>query len=223
MQNTVKPPVLLSRLLGFVCAAAVVMLGVLGFTLWKMFPLNRPQVFFLTTELRPDMDVRLYAMPTKSDEAHVAQYKEFFIKEYIKARNEISANTNVMHRKWASDGTGVVSAWSDADVYSAFQRTRMYNLLMRDGAKSNVTCTVEFPQGRLAPRKNGTTYAVPFSYICTNSNGQATRKDYTIVVSVEQMDETDTMKFGDRMNNPLGVRVVGYEIESGDGDPLNMR
>lgn len=222
MPDTIKPPVLLSRLLGFVCAAAVVMLGVLGFTLWRMFPLNRPQVFFLTTELRPDMDVRLYAMPTKSDEAHVAQYKEFFIKEYIKARNEISTNPNVMQRKWASDGTGVVSAWSDADVYADFQQTRLYNIMMRDGATINMTCTVEFPQGRLAPRKNGTTYAVPFSHICTNNNGHATRKDYTIVVSIEEMGKDDTMKWGDRINNPLGVRVVGYEIESGSGDPLDM-
>lgn len=222
MSDTIKPPVLLSRLLGFVCAAAIVMLAMLGFTLWRMFPLNRPQVFFLTTELRPDMDVRLYAMQTKSDEAHVAQYKEFFIKEYIKARNEISTNPNVMQRKWASDGTGVVSAWSDADVYADFQQTRLYNVLMRDGATINMTCTVEFPQGRLAPRKNGTTYAVPFSHICTNNNGQATRKDYTIVVSIEEMGKDDTMKWGDRINNPLGVRVVGYEIESGNGDPLDM-
>ena len=222
MPDTIKPPVLLSRLLGFVCAAGIVMLGVLGITLWRMFPLNRPQVFFLTTELRPDIDVRLYAMPTKSDEAHVAQYKEFFIKEYIKARNEIYTNPNVMHRKWASDGTGVVSAWSNDAVYSAFQQTRLYNILMRDGAQANLTCTVEFPQGRLAPRKNGATYAVPFSYICTNNNGQATRKDYTIVVSIEEIGTDNTIKWGDRMNNPLGIRVVGYEIESGDGDPLNM-
>lgn len=223
MSNAIKPPVLLSRLLGFVCAAAAVMLGVLGFTLWKMFPLNRPQVFFLTTELRPDMDVRLYAMSTKSDEAHVAQYKEFFIKEYIRARNEISTTPNVMQRKWASDGTGVVSAWSTPDVYSAFQQTRLYNILMRDGAISDITCTVEFPHGRLAPRKNGARYAVPFSHICTNNNGQATRKDYTIEVTVEQIGQDGTMKFGDRMNNPLGIRVTGYKIESGDGDPLNMR
>ena len=222
MPDTIKPPVLLSRLLGFVCAAAVVMLCVLGFTLWQMFPLTRPQVFFLTTELRPNIDVRLYAMKNKSDEAQVAQYKEFFIREYIRARNEISTDTGLMQRKWGTDENGVVNAWSAPDIYTALQRTRMYNMLMRDGAASDITCTVEFPQGRLAPRKSGTTYAVPFSYICTNSNGHETRKDYTILVTVELMGQDDTMKFGDRVNNPLGIRVVGYDIESGDGDPLNL-
>lgn len=51
MPDRVEPPVLISRLMTFVFATALVVLGALGLTLWQLFPLNRPQVFFLTTQI----------------------------------------------------------------------------------------------------------------------------------------------------------------------------
>ena len=89
MPDRVEPPVLISRLMTFVFATALVVLGALGLTLWQLFPLNRPQVFFLTTQVRPDMEVRLYSMPTKSNKGNIDLYLSSFVKEYIKARNEI--------------------------------------------------------------------------------------------------------------------------------------
>ena len=35
------------------------------------------------------------------------------------------------------------------------------------------------------------------------------------------MADGTTMKWVDRLNNPLGVRVSEYIIESGNGDPLD--
>lgn len=49
MQDRVEPPILLSRLMVFVFAAMLVVLLVMVATLYNMFPLNRPQVFFLMT------------------------------------------------------------------------------------------------------------------------------------------------------------------------------
>ena len=57
MQKRVKPPVLVSRLMTFVLATSIVVLGALAFTLYKMFPLNSPQIFFLTTTLRADQNI----------------------------------------------------------------------------------------------------------------------------------------------------------------------
>lgn len=221
MSNSIEPPVLISRLMTFVCAAAAVTLGVLLFALWRMFPLDRPQVFFLTTQLRPDIEVRMYSMPAKSEERNIRFFKENFIKEYIRARNEIVPDADAMQAKWGNDASGIVNAWSSEEVYQDFVNTAAWRNLMRDGAVSAVTCTVEFPQMHPQPRETDRTWAVPINYICTNSDGQTVRKDYTIVVSVEQIDKNSTMKLGDRMTNPLGVRVVRYEIEDGDGDPLN--
>lgn len=220
MPTRVEPPVLLSRLMMFVFASALVVLGVLGVTLWQMFPLNRPQVFFLTTQVKPDMEVRLYSMPP--DNKYIEAYKTSFIKEYVKARNEITNKTSEMRRKWANSQDGVVNMWSTPDVYNGFTKTAMWNALMYSDAIIDMTCTVEFPPRPVtARRKDGLTYTVNFNYLCTNSNGQTSRKEYTIIVELEKEDNK-VIEWSDRLNNPLGIHVKRYEIETGDGDPLNF-
>jgi len=206
--------------MAFVFATALVVLIALGVTLWTLFPLDRPQVFFLTSKVRSDMDVRLYSMPTKSTPANIELYKTSFIKEYIRARNEIVRDANTMHRKWANSQDGVVNMWSTPDIYNAFTRTAMWSAMMYSNANIDMTCQIEFPPRPISERTaDKMTYTVEFSYICANSDGQTDRKDYKIIIGLEKEDE---IKWGNRINNPLGILVNRYEIESGDGDPLNF-
>lgn len=223
MTRQVEPPVLISRLMMFVMATAIVVAGALGVTLWRLFPLNRPQVFFLTTEIRPDMEVHLDSMPIKSDERSVTQYKMSFIKEYIKARNEIVADINLMQRKWGNGADGVVDAWSTDDVFEGFAKTTVRSIVMQPDAEIDVACTVEFPQRAIEEyTADKMTYSARFNYLCTNIDGQTTRKDYKIIITLEN-EEEPTIKWGDRLNNPLGVRVAEYKIENGNGDPLDFK
>lgn len=217
MQDRIEPPVLISRLMTFVFASSLVVLGALGVTLYKMFPLNRPQVFFLMTQLRSDVDVRLTEMPPADENLEI--YKRMFIREYIRARNEVMPNMNVMRRKWNNSDDGVVRAWSSPDVYQAFTETGMWNAIMNDIPDFKFSCPVEFQTGAIAPRTDDT-YAVNFTYYCTNSDRQGTTKDYTIVLKLE-MDDGATVRWADRLNNPLGIRVTEYTVESNNGDPLN--
>lgn len=224
MPDRVEPPILLSRLMTFVFATALVVLGTLGLTLWQLFPLNRPQVFFLTTQARPDMEIRLYSMPLKSDKFNPTDlYLQSFVKEYIKARNEIIPNANVMQRKWGNGDDGVISMWSNSDVFEDFSKTAMREALMYSNATIDVKCTVEFPAGGVVKRRaNGLTWTANFNYICANNDGQLPRKEYTIIIELEKEDEA-TIKWGERLNNPLGIRVSRYEIENGNGDPLDFK
>ena len=80
MQNRIEPPVLVSRLMAFVLAMAVVVLVTMGYTIYKMFPLNRPQVFFLTSTLRADQEVHLVEMLPNS--ANFDEFKKAFVREY---------------------------------------------------------------------------------------------------------------------------------------------
>ena len=223
MQNRVEPPILLSRMLTFVFATAVVVLAVMGITLYKMFPLNRPQVFFLTTQLSHKLEVTLQDMAPTSE--NLDRYKRAFIKEYIKARNEISSNINAMRKKWTNDPTAAVRAWSSDAVYNDFARTRMWTALMNEIPGFELKCPVEFESGAITPRGENM-YAVKFRYFCENSNGQVAAKDYTIVLELGSDIDTAT-QWVDRLNNPLGIRVVRYAVESVDGDksdktdPLN--
>lgn len=220
MPEQVRPPVLISRLMAFVLAAALVALGALGITLWSMFPLTRPQVFFLTTQIRPDMQVKLYSM--KTDEKYTELYKTSFIKEYLRARNEITPNVHVMQRKWANSNDGVVNMWSTPEIFNEFTQTNMWNAAMYSNANIGITCTVEFPPHPISEyTSDDMTYKANFSYVCINSDGQTDKKDYTIIIKLKKANE-DTIKWGDRTNNPLGMYVSGYEIKEGGTDPLDL-
>ena len=124
MQKRVKPPVLVSRLMTFVLATSIVVLGALAFTLYKMFPLNSPQIFFLTTTLRADQNIKLEQMPPKSEYLDI--YKKSWVREYIRHRNEILNNAKVMNKKWNSVD-GVIKTMSVDGVYSDFANTFAFN------------------------------------------------------------------------------------------------
>lgn len=215
MQSRIEPPILLSRILTFVLAGVLVVLVAMGVTLWQMFPLDRPQVFFLTTVVRDDLDVRLQEMPPRDE--YLDTYKRGFIREYIKARNEIVTNSQLMYTKWGSDG--VVHTWSTDDVYAGFVRTAMWDAVMNAAAVIDISCPVEFQPRAISPRGNDT-YTVEFRYFCADNNGQVHSKDYTIKIKLIS-DNAATVKWADRLDNPLGLRVAEYTVESDNGDPLD--
>ena len=109
MQNRIEPPILLSRLMMFVFAATVVVLFVLFMTMEKMFPLNRPQVFFVTA--KPAANTVIQVTELSPSDANIETYKIAFIMEYVRARNEVQKNTSIMRQKWGT-ANGVVAQWS---------------------------------------------------------------------------------------------------------------
>lgn len=223
MQNRVEPPILLSRLMTFVFATAVVVLAVMGITLYKMFPLNRPQVFFLRA--RPSHTLEVTVRDMVPTDENLDFYKRAFIREYIKARNEITPNISDMRKKWTNDPSAAVRAWSNDAVFGDFAQTRMWTALMNEIPGFELKCPVEFVQGGITPR-GANMYAVSFRQFCENSDGQVAAKDYTIVLRLESDAETQ-VKWIDRLSNPLGIKVTQYTVESVDGDktdktdPLN--
>jgi type IV secretory pathway component VirB8 len=210
LAQRIEPPVLLSRLMTFVFAGALVAAVVLVVTLIKLYPLSKTQVFFLTTQPRSGMDIHLTDFAPNDNNLEI--YKQAFVKEYIKARNEIIPNAGAMRRKWDNRADGLVYMWSSPNVYNAFMGTGMWVALMHDLPDFEISCRVEFT-GIPPPTNN--TYLVSFRYFC---GGQEVVKDYTIKLRIET---EDTIKWSDRLQNPLGIRVVEYSVQSGDGDPLD--
>ena len=217
MQNRIEPPILLSRLLTLVFAASLVVLVVLAITLYKLFPLDRPEVFFLRTVDPTNTEITLnQVVPDGGD---LEQYKRAFITEYIKARNEIVPNTYTMDKQWAS-----VQKMSSEDIYAEFANTNMYQrfrLNSATGSDMGISCSVDFPRGSVsAYKQDGETFLVTFHWFCTNNYGQTGRKVYKIKIRLVT-DDVQSTKWVDHMENPLGLRVTEYSIESGDTDPLN--
>lgn len=225
MKNRIEPPVLISRVMTFVLAAAMIVLTVLFVTLYNMFPLNRPQIFFLRTVVRDNYDVKLVEMPPES--VHLDNYKIAFVREYVRHRNEVFTDPETMLKKWNADD-GAVRTMSSEDVYTDFANTGMFNAMMLGGMPNfTFRCPVNFynaPIPMVAEDEYGAgtnTFLVKFQYFCENSAGRTPEKDYTIKIKI-QSDEGTNIKWADRIENPLGLRVVEYTISSGGSDPLNM-
>lgn len=218
MATRIEPPVLLSRLLVFVFAAMIVVLGVLGVTLYNMYPLDRPQVFFLMTAPQNNLDIVVAEM-VPNDGDMLENFKRSFIREYIRARNEIVPDARIMREKWSNDDTGVVNAWSSPEIYNEFTKTNMWNAWMSGVPDFEFSCSVEFDNGAVSPRGDDV-WAVTFRYFCSDSNRQLDKKEYTIRIKLDATEDA-TIRWDERFNNPLGIRVSEYEIESGNGDPLD--
>ena len=128
MQNRVEPPILLSRLLTLVFAATLVVLAVLSVTLYNLFPLDRPEVFFLRSSNANNAEITLtQVMPDGED---LERYKRAFITEYIKNRNEIVPSVRIMEKNWGMQN-GFVKTTSTEDIFANFVNTAMYQLLTK--------------------------------------------------------------------------------------------
>ena len=213
MQHRIEPPILLSRLIIFVFAGMAVVLFVLFMTLGKMFPLNRPEIFFITTKPANSSSIQITDLPINSDS--IKDYKLAFVMEYVRARNEVESNTSIMRRRWNSDG-GVVAMWSSEDVYRAFTKTDMYNAIQSDYPDFAFTCSVTFVG---IPLLIDDTYTVTIRYYCDSDSGPTSKKDYKISLVLAE-DNDVKIPWIERLNNPLGLKVKKYTVLNGS-DPLN--
>lgn len=222
MQERIEPPILISRLMTFVMASALVVLVVLVITLDKMFPLNRPQVFFLTTQEIGDKELTLTGIPDDLE-----AYKNQFIREYVRYRNEIVTDLAIMRARWTSAPNGIIKARSTDAVFGDFVDTDMVDIIRRDYLDEafKIKCDVEFlPNFAVVHNKNSNNpnaYTVKFTYVCSygDLDAQKYQQPYVINVTLEPTDKT-TVKWSERIENPLGLRVKEYKV-LGQSDPLN--
>ncbi len=221
LQERIEPPILMSRLMAFVMATAAVVLVVLLITLDKMFPLNRPQIFFLTTQGINDKEITLTQMPEDLD-----GYKRQFIREYIRYRNEIIPNISIMRARWAPTPNGIIKSRSTDAIFGNFADTEMVAIIRQGDLDEPLTisCDVEFPAKNAVVSKVGepNTYVASFDYVCEYGDlaPQKYVQKYQIIVKLESTEKT-AIKWAERMENPLGFRVSGYTVANGQSDPLN--
>jgi len=219
----IEPSSLVSRMMTFVLAGCLTALLVLIFTLFEMFPLERTEIFFLSSGPRSEQTITIRDFDVNN--ASIGTYKENFIKEYINARNQIVPDNVAMQRRWRIPG--IVYAYSSLDVYSVFKETDFWKAIMEGRFEPlPFKCDVSFA-GRPAPRarapdNKSEKYAVNMKYICRDSRdkntGHEVQENFTIAVTLAFQDNLD---WNERLDNPLGLKVVGYEVEGGKPDPLN--
>ena len=224
MTKIVEPPVLLSRILTFVLATSVVVACAMVFTLTKMIPLERPEVFFVYTPTRSANVIIDPLIPSAENKDALNRYKDGFIREYVIARNTLSKNVSTTRKNWSR----IVKPWSSNGVFSKFVRYRLYKDFALGAQMPTISCSVNFsspnnedPVLRIA----NDTYNVNFTWICENIGGQTTQKNYKIQIKIQsELDKktSGTLEILEKLrDNPLGIQVVQYEVLDGKTDPLD--
>lgn len=228
MSKTIEPPVLISRVLAFVLATSVVVVLALVLTLTQMVPLERPEIFFLFTQTIPSNVVIMPMNPDSANQKTVINYKKGFIREYIIARNELKSGSETIltRENWET----IVKPWSSPKVFSDLQNTTLYKRYTFGAVPPMLSCDVNFSnindeRAILQLDDEGNEYSVNFVWICKNISGHIPPKNYKIRIRIQS--ELDKKVSGlvnnleKLQNNPLGIRVVEYDIEEGETDPLN--
>jgi type IV secretory pathway component VirB8 len=225
VSKTIEPPVLLSRILTFVLATSVVVLGALVFTLVKMMPLERPEVFFLRTPTRSANITIKPIVPDSSNKESIDLYQRGFVRQYVISRNTIENTPGVTRKNWSK----IVKPWSSPEVFAKLKKTSLYKEFA-DGEKiPNIKCDVDFSSPNndkpiLMTNKDGT-YHVTFTWVCKNISGQTAQKDYKIRIRIKSdLDEkiSGTWENLEKLReNPLGLQVVQYDVLNNRGDPLD--
>ena len=224
MAKIVEPPVLMSRILAFVLATSIVVLGALVFTLVKMMPLERPEVFFLFTPTRSANVVIEPLVPNSNNKIALNNYKEGFVREYVIARNTLSTTPGITRKNWSR----IVKPWSSNEVFSKMVKTPLYKEFALGDQLPNISCNVNFSSpnnDNPVLRMNNDTYNVKFTWVCKNIGGQTTQKNYKIQIRIKSdldKEVSGTLENLEKLrDNPLGIKVVQYDILDGRGDPLD--
>ena len=228
MARVIEPPVLLSRILTFVLAASVVVLAVLVIALVKLAPLERPEVFFLVNNTLSVHTAIKPLVPDSLNERAINDYEEGFVREYIIARNTLVPNVALVTKNWSN----VIKPWSSNRVYSALTRTTLYSEYTSSNTPPALSCSVNFidKNKEQSVIKTGhdakyDEYTVTFAWVCKNSGGQTTSKNYKIRIRIQSVLDDKALNTLENLNklrdNPLGTRVIEYTVLSGNGDPLD--
>ena len=228
MANIVKPPVLMSRILMFVLATSLVVLAALIIALFKMMPLERPEVFFLRNHTLSVNAAIEPLVPNSLNDQALANYEEGFVREYIIVRNTLMPNAAITRKNW----TTVIKPWSSNRFYAAMTRTNLYGEYNSAEQPPALSCSVDFynknnEQAVVKTNHNSNydEYVVTFAWVCKNIGGQTTQKNYKIRLRIQSVLDKNVSNTLENLNklrdNPLGTKVVEYTILSGNGDPLD--
>lgn len=221
MTTRTEPNVLQTKITTFVLAGLLVTLGILVVTVYNMFPLNRPQIFFLQMKNRTNEDIMVTNNIPKTD-TMLSDYKNAFVREYVQHRNEIYQNKNAMEKKWNSDN-GAIRTWSDDKVYNAFSKTSAFRKYMGNKTPDK-TCVVKILSVQQLTMdikaQNQERYQVAIENVCTDRFGQTTNTPYKLHIDIAT--DNTTVKWKNRLENPLGLKVVQYKVVEGGTDPLDM-
>ncbi len=203
-----------SRMLALLFLAALTVLVFLLFAVQYMNPTTRTQVFYLESE--PRLERKVSVEPFKPDEKNRQEFiklARILVQEYVEQRESYNAGGyQEAAQKWAVGGP--VYAFSSPEVYEQFTQGDSYKTGVNpynDISKTVIPTNIE-PLDYY-----GKKYRLNIEVLETDKNTlQTVRNTFTIDITLDVIPLTETNL--EELDNPLGIRVVGYEIMGTEWD-----
>ena len=186
---------------------------ILTYVIISLVPLYRIEPFLISFA---DKKEQIYKIePIKS----IYNYKyltEIFVREYVISRNAFVNDIYEMEQRWGT--SGIVKEMSSAGVYDKFRREfadkaleyiRKYNL----SREVKIVSATEVGVGK---QSDGIWWQVEFRVEDMKPENEAPRVSVW-VASVKIRYFSKTVKFGERLKNPLGFTVVDFKQVSQAG------
>ncbi len=192
-----------ARAFAIVTAVTICCNFVLLITIMQMIPLYRIEPFLLTFQSKSEQVYNIVPLNGRMEDRR--SITEAFVREYILNRSTFSLNTDEMEARWMPGGT--IQEMSSSVVYSDFlEKTakRALNIINKKGLMRDVRIlTVNELDSGL--------WQVEYETRDMYPNSASPEINYW-TASLRIAYRQKTVKYGERMKNPVGFTVTKYSL-----------
>ena len=186
---------------------------ILTYVIISLVPLYRVEPFLLSFA---DKKEQIYKIEPIQNVYNYKYLTEIFVREYVISRNAFVNDMFEMEQRWGT--SGVVKEMSSAGVYDKFRR-EFADKALEQIRKYNITRDVKIISATevgVGKQSDGIWWQVEFRVEDMMPEFETPRVSVW-VASVKIRYFSKTVKFGERLKNPLGFTVVDFKQISQTG------
>ena len=176
---------------------------ILIITIMQLIPLYRVEPFLLTFQSKEEQVYNIVPLSGRMEDRK--SITEAFVREYVLNRSSFDTNTDEMEARWGEGGT--IQEMSSSAVYSDFlskTAKRALDIIRKKGLVRNVRIlTVNELDSGL--------WQVEYETQDMYPNSTAPEINYW-TASLRIAYREKTVKYGERMKNPVGFTVIRYSL-----------
>ena len=195
-----------ARAFAIVFGASLCCNAILSYVIWSLIPLYRVEPFLLSFA---DKKEQIYKIEPVKNVYNYKYLTEIFVREYVISRNAFVNDVFEMEQRWGTGG--VVKEMSSPGVYDKFRREFADKAIERIRTRnmSRNIKIVSATEVGVSKQGDGIWWQVEFRVEDMEPEFETPRVAVW-VASVKIRYLAKTVKFGERLKNPLGFTVVDF-------------
>lgn len=177
---------------------------VLTYVIMSLMPLYRVEPYLFSFS---DKREQIYNIQPVHNIYDYKYLTEIFVREYVMLRNSFVNDVDEMERRWGTSGT--IKEMSSTGIYDGFRKD-FADKALEQIRKYNITRNIKIISATEVGGENGRTWwQIEFRVEDMMPDFETPRVSVW-VAQVQILYRAKRVKFGERLKNPLGFTVVGY-------------